>query len=211
MSEDAGLDIDYDAELAKLQGTVAQVEQPPPAEVEVAAGKIVTTDRTVEFMGERFRIAKSIGLMPMLKFSAASDMSTTDPAALAAMYAMLKDCIHPGNPGCGDCIYCDPDPCGECRACKSAAEGGEDPACLRNTPEPERCAEYDRGDWGKFEQHAIESKADADQLLDVISKTIELISGRPTEPPAGSSPGRHSIRDASMARSSARGRRGSRR
>ena len=185
--EDAGLDIDYDQELAKLQGEIAQVPQPPPAaEVEVAEGTVVTSARTVEFMGERFRIAEKIGLMPLLKFSAHADLSTSDPGALAAMYSMLKDCIDGGKPGCG-----------KCPACKSG--------------DNRDCAEFDPGDWRRFEQHAIDTKADADELLDVITRVIELISGRPTGQPSASSPGRQSTRDGSMARSSARGRRGSRR
>lgn len=184
--EDAGLDIDFDQELARIQGESAQVPQPPPAaEVRVAEGKVVTSARTVEFMGERFRVAEKIGLMPLLKFSAHADMSTNDPGALSAMYSMLKDCIDCGSPACG-----------KCQACKSGDESD--------------CAAYDPGDWKRFEQHAIDTKADADELLDVITKVIELISGRPTEQPSSSSPGRRSIRDGSMARSSARGRRGSR-
>jgi len=187
MPEEAGLDIDFDAELARIQGTGAGVPQPPPAaEVEVTEGTIVTSDRTVEFMGERFRISDRIGLMPMLKFSAHADMSTSDPGALAAMYSMLKDCIYPGQPGCGNC-----------KACKADDERA--------------CKDSDPGDWRRFEQHAIDAKADADDLLDVITRAIELISGRPTEPPSPSSAGRRSTRDASMARSSARRARGSRR
>jgi hypothetical protein len=162
-------------------------------------------------MGERFRIADKTGLMPMLKFSASAELSTADSGALAAMYAMLKDCIHPGHPGCGDCLFCDPDPCGQCRACQQAAVNEEEPACLRNPADETRCAEYDPGDWRRFEQHAIDTRAGADELLDVITKAIELIAGRPTEPPSASSPGRRSIRDASMARSSARRGGGSRR
>lgn len=185
--EDAGLDIDFDQELAKIQGQAAEVEQPPPAaEVEIAEGQVVTSGRTVAFMGERFRIAEKVGLMPLLKFSAHADMSTNDPGALAAMYAMLRDCIAEGHPGCGKCLPC-------------------------TTDNEARCKDYDPGDWKRFEQHAIDTKADADELLDVITKVIELIAGRPTEPPSGSSPGRQSMRDGSTARSSARARRGSRR
>jgi len=184
--EDAGLEIDYDAELARLQGQVAGVDQPPAAAEVVVAGEVVTSDRTVEFMGRNFRIAEKVGLMPMLKFSAHADMRTTDPGAMAAMYEMIRDCIYDGNPGCGECASC--------------TAGDE-----------EACKQYDPGDWGEFERHAIDTKAEADDLLDVITATIELIAGRPTEPPSGSPPGRRSTRDASMARSSARGRRGSRR
>ena len=185
MAEDAGLDIDFDTELAEIQGAVAGVVPPPAAEVAVK-GEVVTDVRTVELLGKRFRIAPKVGLMPLLKFSAFSDMDTQDLRALSAMYAMLKDCIHPGTPACGSCEQCDAGDDGSCKA-------------------------FDKGDWAAFEIWACESKADADDLLDVITKAIELIAGRPTEPPAPSSPGRRSTRDASMARSSARRGRASKR
>jgi hypothetical protein len=186
MSEEAGLDIDFDAELAGIQATAAGVEQPPKtAEVEVA-GKVVTSARTVELKGRRFRVADKVGLMPLLKFSAFSDVDVQDPRALGALYAMLKDCIHPGHPGCG-----------ECEDCKNGSNRA--------------CPEFDPGDWHAFEDHACESKAEAEDLMEVVTKTIEIISGRPTEPPSPSSAGRRSTRDASMARSSARRARGSRR
>ena len=183
MSEEAGLDIDYDAELARLQAVAAGVEPPPSAEIEVA-GKIVTDSRTIELKGKRFRVADKVGLMPLLKFSAFSDVDVQDPRALGALYAMLKDCIHPGHPGCG-----------ECEDCKNGSNRA--------------CSEFDPGDWHAFEDHACESKAEAEDLMDVVTKTIEIISGRPTKPPSPSSAGRRSTRDASMARSSGRGRRAS--
>lgn len=186
MPEEAGLDIDFDAELAKIQGQAAGVEQPAAEKVEVAEGVVITSARTVEFLGERFRIADKIGLMPLLKFSAHADLSTSDPGAMAAMYAMIRDCIHPGSPGCETCA-----------ACKAGDERS--------------CASFDQGDWGRFEHHAIDTKADADDLLDVITRAIELISGRPTEPPSPSSGGRRSIRDGSTARSSSPRGKGSKR
>jgi hypothetical protein len=185
MPEDADLDIDFDQELARIQGQAAGLAQPEPGPVEVA-GIVVTSERTVDFLGERFRISDKIGLMPLLKFSAHADMSTSDPGALAAMYAMLQDCIHPGTPGCGKCKQCKDD-------------------------DERSCKDFDPGDWSRFEHHAISTKADADELLDVITKTIELISGRPTGPPSPSSTGRRSTRDGSTARSSARRARGSKR
>lgn len=192
--DDAGLDIDYDnpdpeawdRELARIQGEAADLKPGGPAEVEITPGQVVTAERTVTFVGQRFRISDRIGLMPLLKFSAHADLSTTDPGALAAMYSMLKDCIHPGTPACGKCP--------ECKA-------GNDSSC----------AAYDPGDWRRFEQHAIDTKAGADDLLDVITRTIELISGRPTGPRSSSSPGSRGTRAGSTGRSSGTGRRGSRR
>src|SRR5215831_2686494 len=115
---DAGLDIDYDTELAKIQATANGKAPPPAAEVEVA-GKVIASSRTVELLGRRFRIADKIGLMPLLKFSAFADMDVQDGRALGALYAMLRDCIHPGHPGCGECQFCAPERCGECPSCQA--------------------------------------------------------------------------------------------
>jgi hypothetical protein len=190
MSEDAGLDIDFDAppgeldrQLAGIQATTAGVT--PDVEQEVVPGT-VTTIRSVEFLGRRFRIADKIGLMPLLKFAAFADVNVQDPRALGAMYTLLRDCIHPGCPGCGKCEFC---------------KAGNEPACKV----------YDRGDWGEFEEHAMITKADADDLMDVITKTIELIAGRPTPPPGTSSGGRRATSRGSTGTSSGRQGKASRR
>jgi hypothetical protein len=151
---------DPDAELAAIQGVVAGVAPPEP-DAGAVSGTAVAA-RTITLNGKKFRIADKVGLMPLLKFSAFSDMTTSDSRALGAMYAMLRDCIH-------------------------------------------------ADDWRAFEDHATDSKADAEELLDVISTAIELISGRPTEPPAASSAGRRSISGGSTGSSSSRRGRGSRR
>lgn len=214
MSEEAGLDIDFDAELAGIQGTVAGLEAPPAAaEVELATGTVVTSSRTIELKGRRFRVADSVGLMPLLKFSAYADMDVQDPRALGAMYAMLRDCIHPGTPACGECEVCAPDRCGECRNCQMVADGEPDDGlpCTTYRPDPAKCKAFDPGDWRAFEDWAMASKAEADDLMNVISKAIELVSARPTPQPEPSSPGRRTTRATSTARSSARARKGSRR
>lgn len=53
--------------------------------------------RKVPFMGREFRIANEVGLLPLMEFAyhANSGMDTSDMGALAAMYEMLRDCIHP--------------------------------------------------------------------------------------------------------------------
>jgi len=212
--EEAGLDIDFDAELAGIQATSSGMEPVPAAKVELVTGQVVTSDRTIEFMGKRFRVADKIGLMPLLKFSAFADVAVQDPRALGALYAMLRDCIHPGHPECGKCEDCRGERCGECGSCQMAEAGegsDEDLPCVRNRPDPTACKDWDPGDWRAFEDHACETKADADQLMEVVTKVIEIVAGRPTGQPSPSSAGRQSTRDASMARSSARGRRASKR
>lgn len=159
---EAGIDIDMDAQLAEIQGISAGVK----AEIvhEVRPDSITPVTRSVEFMGKRFRIAEKIGAMPLLKFSTYADMDIQDPRALSAMYTLLRDVIYAGEPACGKCDVC--------------AAGNE-----------RDCAEVTHGDWAAFEEHAMTTKADADELMDVVTKVMELISGRPTQPPATSSSG----------------------
>jgi hypothetical protein len=178
---------ELDRQLALVQARGAKADG-GEIDVAVVEGSVAEADdgSTVEFMGKRFRMAEKIGLMPLLKFASASDMSTEDPRALAAMYSMLKDCIYPGVPACGNCAEC---------------EAGKDT----------QCKEYDRSDWPSFEDHAIETKADADELFAVISQVMEIISGRPTQPPAGSSPTRRGTRRGSTGSTSGGRGRGSRR
>jgi hypothetical protein len=199
MAQDAGLDTDLDAEqgispamdreLARIQGAAAKVV-PGTAEtvtpISNGNGK-ARPAQMVEFMGRQFRVADKIGLMPLLKFSAFADVATNDPRALGAMYAMLRDCIHPGSPGCGKCESCDPEPCGECQGC--TAPDADADWCTRNTPNERACAEFDAGDWAAFEDHAMATRAEAEELFDVITKVMELIAGRPTKPSGSSSPG----------------------
>lgn len=165
MTQDAGLDIDFDADpdaqLADIQGQVAAAAPDSAMEPVALNGKTVP-GRTVTLKGKPFKIAKKVGLMPMLKFSAYADMDTQDPRALGAMYAMLRDVI-------------------------------------------------DKEEWRAFEDHAVDSKADADELLDVIGTAMQLIAGRPTEPPAPSSRGRRAISGGSTGSSSARRGKASRR
>lgn len=213
--EEAGLEIDMDAELARMQGAVSGVAPVPDpredaeAAVAVVSGTVVGDRHTVEFLGKKFRIADKIGAMPLLKFSMYADLSVQDPKALAAMYAMLRDCIYPGTPGCGKCEDCAPGRCGDCRACEIAA-GMEDmpeedkPDCKVSTPDETACADYDPGDWGRFENHAMETRAGAEDLMDVITDTMELMTGRPTKPSSGSSPGPRRISAGSTGRSSRR-------
>lgn len=45
-------------------------------------------------------------------------------------------------------------------------------------------------EWLRFEQLAIDSKAEADDVFGVINQTVELLTARPTTPPGTSSAGR---------------------
>lgn len=49
---------------------------------------------TVLLKGREFRLADEIGAMPLLIWASVAEMSTADNRALAAIYSMLKDCVH---------------------------------------------------------------------------------------------------------------------
>lgn len=169
-----------DRDLAVVQARAAQANG-----AEVADGTVVDSGK-VELLGKQFRIAEKVGLMPLLKFASASDMTTDDPRALSAVYSLLRDCVYEGTPGCGECASC-------------------------TTDNEAACPSYDKGDWAAFEQHAMDTKADADELLAVITQVLEIVSGRPTKQPAGSSAGRRTTRRNSTGSSSAGRGRGSKR
>lgn len=123
-----------DRELAEVQ--LSQVDE--EAKSDVVEGKVVEDDGKtydyVELKDEKFRLREKVGAMAMFKWSAASEMSSDDPRALGAIYAMIKSVIL-------------------------------------------------KEDWGKFEDHALDTDADAEELLDVVTKGLEIISGRPTSRP----------------------------
>lgn len=143
-------------------------------ELQGAVMGVKVTPRTVEFMGEKFAIAEKVGLMPLMRFAHASsqDLDTSDMEALAAIYDMLRDCIDAGV-----------EPCGQCENCKS---GGV-------------CPKFRRSDWRRFEDHAVMTKADADDMLPVVTRVIEILTARPTEGPSGSSAGSAPTSPKSMA------------
>jgi hypothetical protein len=181
-----GIDTDMDAELASMQAQAAGLEQDEGGGEPAVEGEVVAKHRTVEFLGKDFRIADTIGAMPLLKFSMYADVAVQDPKAMAAMYAMLRDCIYPGTPACG-----------ECQACQDGDETS--------------CPGFEPGDWRAFEDHAMETRASADDLLDLITKTMELMAGRPQKPPSRSRTGPRGISAGSTGRSSGKRAKGSRR
>jgi hypothetical protein len=93
-------------------------------------------------MGKDFRLAEKVGLMPLLSFAALAEagVDTMDFRALATMYHLLQQIIHPD-------------------------------------------------DWGRFQSHASEVRADADDLLGVVTLGLEAVSGRPSGPSNDSSAG----------------------
>ena len=84
-----------DRELAALQ--LSQVEDDALTDATVE-GKVVGKNKKkydyVSLGEEKFRLREKIGALAMFKWSAASELSSEDPRALAAIYALLKSLIH---------------------------------------------------------------------------------------------------------------------
>jgi hypothetical protein len=200
-----------DRALARVQGVTIPGELAADGVIEATVAD--PFDR-ITLLGKTFRVADEIGFMPLLKFSNAAEVNLDDPRAMSAMYAVLRDCIYPGRPACGECEICVPPACGKCEGCLAPmAEGdGQADYCLENRdPDTTACKLFDRGDWAAFEAHAIDSRAQADDLFDVINATFQVISGRPTKPRGTSSGGPRRTRGGSTGSSSRRRAKGSRR
>ncbi|MDQ2873976.1 MAG: hypothetical protein M3Y33_03830 [Actinomycetota bacterium] len=145
--------------LAKLK---ADAEEVAARELQMDAEGLSPAN-SVELKGERFRVSAGIGGMALMKFASVADQGvvTTDFRALAAMYSLLKSCIDEGAP-----------PCGECTECLSQP-GAPNPAC----------PDYDPGEWGRFEQHAMEARSTPDDLFEVVKQAMVVIAARPTPQP----------------------------
>jgi hypothetical protein len=123
-----------DRQLAAVQLSQTDNEALSEATVE---GKVVGAkewDYAVLGKGDaqqKYRLREKVGAMAMFKWSAAAELSSDDPRALGAIYALLKSLIH-------------------------------------------------KEDWQRFEEYALNEDLEAEELLDVITASLETISGRPT-------------------------------
>ena len=130
---------DYTPEPRKRPTARRQIET--VHDLQAAVEGVPVADR-VSFMGDTYRTADVIGLMPLLRYTHAADKGITgdDMEGLAAIYDMLRDAIH------GD-------------------------------------------EWDRFQRDATDKKAQAEDLITVITQAIEIISARPTRQPSASPDG----------------------
>jgi hypothetical protein len=134
----------------------------------ISEGAVVFDDsNSIEFKGKRFGLAESIGLMPLLKFAFAAKQGLTsdDMEGLAAMYLLIRGCVDQRRPQ-------EVDP-----------ETGEPVADEAGAP-----VYSGPSQWDLFEQHAIDTNADGDDLSVMINQAVQVVSARPTRRPGGSSP-----------------------
>jgi len=141
-------------------------------EVQAAAeGVEIIDDRPrVELKGRSFGIASSVGLMPLMKFAmtARKGVESDDLEGLAAMYSLIRDCIDQTRPQ------------------KAVLDDDGEPLVQDGKPVTE---DDGPSEWDRFEQHAIDSKAEAEDLFGVVSKVIEALSARKAPRPGDSSAG----------------------
>jgi len=154
-------------------------------EIQAAAegAELVDDGRSVEFLGARFRTADKVGLMPLMKFAmtARKGVQSDDLDGLAAMYALIRDCVDQTRPQ------------------KPVLDENGQPVIRDGKPVTE---DDGPSEWDRFEQHAIDSKAEAEDLFKVVSDVIQALSARPTRRPGDSSAGPQTTSDSSKAISS---------
>lgn len=130
--------------------------EPTTQDAQAAAEGVISDDGDwVEFLGEKFRLSDSIGLMPLLKFANAAKrgMDSEDMDGMAAMYSMIRDTIW--RP-------------------RATGDDGQ-PATDPDTGE----RLYDEAEWQRFCDFADDEKADGEDLMGFVSQAIQVISARP--------------------------------
>ena len=139
--------------------------------------------QSIEFLDEEFAIADKVGLMPLLKFAhaAKSGLDSADMDGMAALYDMLQQCIADAP------VLVRRD---DGRPIDSPADMDEDDEVKM------------LGGWPEFERHAIQAKADDEDLVNVVQRVMTLLTERPTSKPSDSSAGQQSTAPISPADSS---------
>jgi hypothetical protein len=124
--------------------------------VQAAAEGVVHDDGDyVAFLGEKFRLAERVSMMPMLAYANASNqgLDSDDMKGLAAMYSLIRSVVH--RPPLID-------------------EHGN----RRTDPETgERL--YDESEWQRFSRLAEDELADGEDLMGFVGDAMELLSARP--------------------------------
>lgn len=179
---------------AIVQGWPSAEEQPAVGmdpervsthDIQLAAEGVVQFDDTnsIEFLGKRFGLADSIGLMPLLKFAhaAKSGLTSDDMEGLNAMYLLIRSCLDQSrvqafNPATNEPMIDD-----------AGAPVFEGPS-----------------QWDLFEQHAIDMNADGEDLSEFINQAVQVVAARPSKPRGDSSPSSRPTSQSSKASSSSR-------
>jgi hypothetical protein len=135
-----------------------EVPQTSQLQAQSEGAAVEVQDDRIEFMGEWFRLAEEIGMMPLLAFSHAAQQGadSEDMSSLAAMYALIRDTIDQSRPVVQD-------------------ENGQ-PTFEADGVTPKWAGP---SEWMRFERHAIDVKAGGEDLMELISRAMKVISSRP--------------------------------
>lgn len=157
-----------------------------PADTQAVQGEVegapaLDDTNSIEFLGERFRLAPNVGLMPLMRFANASKkgLDSDDFEGMAAMYAMIRGII-------------DRPPLLEPDRIEVDAEQGEKVWVPNPRAGDQRRDEggqrlYDDSEWNRFVEHAENEHAEGDDLMELVGKAMGVISARPKKRRAVSS------------------------
>lgn len=157
----------------------------PPTDVDTHAvqsaveGAVQDGD-TFTFLGERFRLADNVALMPLLAFANASKkgLDSEDFEGMAAMYALIRSVVH------RPVLYDDEG--------KPRRDDSGRVVC-------------DESEWARFEDHAMSMQAEGEDLMEVVGTAMSVISARPRKRREISSDGSPRTSQRSKANSSSPG------
>lgn len=115
-------------------------------------------DGYLDFLGEPFRLAERVGMMPLLAFANASKqgLDSDDMEGMAAMYALIRDVID------------------QSRVQKTDPETGEPAVDGAGAPVYEGPSE-----WQRFERFCMEQQAEGEELMEFIGRAMGVIAARP--------------------------------
>jgi hypothetical protein len=139
--------------------TFTVVQPVSTQDVQAAAeGVVIEDDGRIEFLGERFRLADGVALMPLLAFANASKagLDSDDMEGMAALYALIRDVVDQTR-------------------VQQTGEDGE-PLFEADGETPKWAGP---SDWQRFEQHAITTRADGDDLMEFVGRAMSVMSARP--------------------------------
>jgi hypothetical protein len=169
------------------------VEMPPefrpaPVDTQTVQGEVegappLDDTNSFEFLGERFKMAPSVGLMPLLRFANASKkgLDSDDFEGMAAMYAMIRGVVHRPPLLEPDRIEEEVDASGTKVWVPNplAGQPQRDPATGKRV--------YDETEWDRFMEHAEDEAAEGDDLMELVGKVMGILAARPRQRRAVSS------------------------
>jgi hypothetical protein len=129
-------------------------------DVQAAAEGVVHGEEsydTVEFFGQKFRLAEKVALMPLLAFANAGKrgLDSDDMTGMAALYSVIRSVVH--RPP----LYDD-------HGQRQVDENGR---TIR-----------DESEWNRFEELAEDEQAEGEELMAVVNQAMEIMAARPRKP-----------------------------